>query len=500
MRKRGKEITPPPVESDFYAEALKAFDVVLPLTEEELEDLRRAEEAKSNRRKKRIRLALGAVAAIVILVLALWRPWENGSDPPVLGEPGVSSPFSVPIKISFGVYERPGDTDPSDAARIDLWEYHGGQSASLIKQLESLDWIHMPSISFSPAPAIGDMIINQGDGDRCIAFNSDGLIFAEGYMARPDDVLWNDIITLMQKKSQPMDNGRYGGKLSDGSALYLDVYQDGSFVVLQDLGIVYSGYWARVQNYLLLYTNDPKAGFCTLQVMENGGLDYLDAHAFWLLSELWGCEPLYPVSTATGENVTMSVNISWPGASVTNYGQTQITQVEYQKAVALLENAKWFDVVLSGYLPQMCGNMRLSFTQSNMTTVLEIQYSSDGYVSNGSRYAQLDREEWMTFVKLLSLAGSPELAFRSYTAVLNQDQILLEFIDTDQFAYWDTRTEEPGGITGNYLQLGDVVLLAGSNGMREILLWHRETGELTTQSGQVLEQIEIIYGDTYPIK
>ena len=74
MRKKKQEPLVEPVQVDFYQEALKAFDVELPPTEEELEDLRRAEEAKSNRRKKRIRLALGAVAAIVILVLALWRP------------------------------------------------------------------------------------------------------------------------------------------------------------------------------------------------------------------------------------------------------------------------------------------------------------------------------------------------------------------------------------------------------------------------------------------
>jgi hypothetical protein len=52
----------------------------------------------------------------------------------------------------------------------------------------------------------------------------------------------------------------------------------------------------------------------------------------------------------------------------------------------------------------------------------------------------------------------------------------------------------------NYLQLGNVVLLAGSGGLREILLWNRETGDLTTYLGEVLHQIPILYGDAYPIQ
>ena len=47
MRKKKTEIAPAPVETDFYTEALKAFDVVLPPTQEELEIMRQAEEEKA---------------------------------------------------------------------------------------------------------------------------------------------------------------------------------------------------------------------------------------------------------------------------------------------------------------------------------------------------------------------------------------------------------------------------------------------------------------------
>ena len=58
MRKKKTEIAPAPVETDFYTEALKAFDVVLPPTLEELEIMRQAEEEKARKRIRRLRAAM----------------------------------------------------------------------------------------------------------------------------------------------------------------------------------------------------------------------------------------------------------------------------------------------------------------------------------------------------------------------------------------------------------------------------------------------------------
>ena len=45
-----------------------------------------------------------------------------------------------------------------------------------------------------------------------------------------------------------------------------------------------------------------------------------------------------------------------------------------------------------------------------------------------------------------------------------------------------------------FVQLGNLVLLAGPGGLRELLFWDRENGNLTTQTGEVLNQIPILYG------
>jgi hypothetical protein len=51
---------------------------------------------------------------------------------------------------------------------------------------------------------------------------------------------------------------------------------------------------------------------------------------------------------------------------------------------------------------------------------------------------------------------------------------------------------------GRYVMIGALVLLAGPDGMREIMLYDRDTGNLTTQTGQVMELIPVIYGEYEP--
>lgn len=489
MRKKNKEIAPAPVETDFYTEALKAFDVVMPPSEEELEAMRQAEAEKANKRKMMLRRAILAVMAVFILVLALWRPWENGSGPPVLGEPGVSSPFSDPIKISFRVYDRPGDTDPSDAARIDLWEYYGGQAESLIKQLELLDWIHMPSISFSPAPAIGDLVIDRGDGEKQISFNADGLLFAEGYMARPDNDLWNDMMSLLVEMSQSTETGRYFARLMDGSDLYLDVNRDGSFLVLKDQGIVHHGYWSRIDTYLLLYTADPKVGICIFQVQNDGGLAYLDEHTFWLLRELKGLPALYPSASAVQNVASMKLELSTEFG--THEGAAQLTQAQYQQLIALLEQAQWIDMSTSGYMPTFCGSVTITSTQEQgLTETLSLRFTHMGLIYDGLRYSSLSDEAWMEFVKILSFAGEQEMNFRTYARTNEEDSLVLMFVMDGRFS-----CNQAGNVSsGNYLQLGNLVLLAGTNGCRDIFFWDRDNDKMITRSGEMLDPVPIIYG------
>ena len=498
MRKKKQEPLVEPVQVDFYQEALKAFDVELPPTEEELEDLRRAEEAKSNRRKKRIRLALGAVAAIVILVLALWRPWENGSGPPVLGEPGVSSPFSDPIKISFRVYDRPGDTDPSDAARIDLWEYYGGQAESLIKQLELLDWIHMPSISFSPAPAIGDMIINQGDGDRCITFNSDGLIFAEGYMARPDDALWNDIFDLLPMNASTRI-GSYYIELADGSQLQLTIHVDGSFIALREQEIIYSGSWARVQDYLLLYTDDPQVGLCTLLLNSEGKMAYSNPNSSWLLKELSNAGWLYHESA--GQVVAMAVKLTAPDTG-TQYLQTaRLNPGQFAQFLYWLNDLNLSTEVLTESIPKMCGKVTLyPLDDDSAYPSREVEFSSDGVLRYYGRYVKLDDAQWMRFLQFISVVGSNELSLDQYASQKSgESRMLLLFAQTGSGVSIYIKNDETYETNeGRYVMIGALVLLAGPDGMREIMLYDRDTGNLTTQTGQVMELIPVIYGEYEP--
>ena len=498
MRKKKAEIAPAPVETDFYTEALKAFDVALPPTEEELEALRLAEAEKVRKRIWRIRVAILAVVAVTAITLALWRPWENGSDPPVLGEPGGSSAFSDPIKISFRVYSRPGDTDPSDAARIDLWDYLGGQSASLIQQLELLDWIYMPSISFSPAPAIGDIIINQGDGDRCIAFNSDGLIFAEGYMARPDDALWNDIFDLL-----PMDAttrvGSYFIELADGSQLQLTIHVDGSFIALREQEVIYSGSWARVQDHLLLYTDDSQVGLCTLLLNSEGKMVYSNPNSSWLLKELNNAGWLYHESA--GQVAAMAVKLTALDTGAQYMQTARLNPWQFDQFLYWMDDLQWSTQMPTGSILQMCGKLTLyPLDDDSAYPSREVEFSYDGVLRYFGRYVKLDDAQWMRFLQFISVVGSNELSLDQYASQKSgESRMLLLFAQTGSgvsIYIQDDETDET--YEGRYAMIGDLVLLAGPDGMREMLLYDRETKNLTTQSGQVMELIPIIYGDYYP--
>ena len=110
MRKKKKETAPAPVETDFYTEALKAFDVVLPPTQEELEAQRRAEEEKARKRVRWRRGAILAAVAAVTVALLLWRPW-GGSEDPTLPSDGDTAMSDA--KLTFHVYTMPGSYDVS---------------------------------------------------------------------------------------------------------------------------------------------------------------------------------------------------------------------------------------------------------------------------------------------------------------------------------------------------------------------------------------------------
>ena len=488
MRKKKKEITPVPVETDFYAEALKAFDVILPPSEEELEAQRQAEAERVRKRTRRLRAAILAVVAVTAALL-LWSPWDR--QPPVTDGGVVNWPLPSEAKIGFHVYTVPYSMGVSYVPYTGAWAFHTQQVDALLDRLEALNWTPTAIMSSIPAPAIGDITIIRDGQEHTLQFNAYGTIFAQGYMAKSDTELWNDLFTLLQKMTAATDTGRFSTELSDGRVLYLDILSDGSFAAIVDQSIVYSGYWGRVREYLLLYTSDPRVGFTTLRVGNDGGLTYLEKHDFWLLQELKDCEPLYPAIITEVQNAEMTIHLSWPGASVVYYGETKLTPEQYQKMITLLGNARWGDAMLSSYIPPMCGGVHLSWKEEDgLTTVKDIKYSYDGILYDGARYGRLTDENWMTFVELLALGGETKLSFRRYTQDLTTNQILLQFTMDGRCEY---RDDSPT-IMGNYLQLGNVVLLAGTNGMREILLWDRDSGNLTSQSGEVLHQIPILYG------
>ena len=487
MRKKNKEIAPAPVETDFYTEALKAFDVVLPPSEEELEVMRQAEAEKAKQRKKRIRSAILAVAAVFVVTLALWRPWEKGSGPS--DEPAVNIPVPDPVKIGFHVYQVPDGWGLENVPYTGMWEFSESQLDHLPQRLEALDWINLNVLSFSPAPTIGDLIIDRGDGEKRITFNADGIIFAEGYMARPDNALWNDIFDLLRKMSQPTETGRYFARLMDGSDLYLDVNRDGSFLVLKDQGIVHHGYWSRIDTYLLLYTADPKVGICIFQVQNDGGLAYLDKHTFWLLKELKGLPALYPSASATQNVASMKLELSTEFE--THEGAAQLTQAQYQQLIALLEQAQWIDMSTSGYMPTFCGSVTITSTQEQgLTETLSLRFTHMGLIYDGLRYCALSDEAWMELVKILSSAGEQEMNVRTYARTNAEDPFLLMFVTDGGFA-----CNQAGNVSrGNYLQLGNLVLLAGTNGCRDIFFWDRDNDKMITRSGEMLDPVPIIYG------
>ena len=491
MRKKKTEIAPAPVETDFYTEALKAFDVVLPPSQEEMEIMRQAEEEKARKRIRRLRAAMLTAVAVTVVALALWRPWENGSTPPNSGEPGVMMPIAAPIKIGFHVYTVPNYWQVSYIPYTGSWEFSESQVKPLLERMEALQWHSTVLLSSLPPSPIGDITITRDGQPHTVMFSADGTLLVDSYMARTDAALWNDLFALLQKMTLQTDAGLYGTELLDGSMLYLDIRSDGTFGAMSGTTMNYSGLWSRVGLLLILYTADPQVGFATFQVGDDGGLSYLEQHNFWLLRELKLCQPLYPVSVTATKDASMTVHMLWPGASAVHYGSSQLTQEEYQQALALLGEIRWGDALLSSYIPQMCGSVTINEKGANdLTESISLQFSADGWLYDGLRYAKPEDEVWVAFVKLLGKTGKQELAYRAYTQDMDVDPILLQFTMDGRFEY----RNEDEAVIGNYLQLGNLVLLAGPGGLRELLFWNRDTGNLTTQTGEVLNQIHILYG------
>ena len=491
MGKKKTEIAPAPVETDFYTEALKAFDVVLPPSQEELEIMRQAEEEKARKRIRRLRAAMLAAVAVTVVTLALWRPWENGSTPPNLGEPGVRLPLADPVKIGFHVYTVPYDGQVNDTPYTGNWELSKSEVEPLLERMESLKWNSTLLLSSLPPSPIGDISITRDGQTHTIMFSANGTLLVDGYMARADAALWNDLFALLQKMTRQSDTGLYGTELLDGSMLYLDIRSDGTFGATSGTTMNYSGLWSRVGLLLILYTADPQVGFATFQVGDDGGLSYLEHHNFWLLRELKLCGPLYPVSVTATKDASVTVHMFWPGTSAVHYGRSQLTQEEYQQALALLGEIRWGDALLSSYIPQMCGSVTIQAKGTNdLNESISLQFSADGWLYDGLRYAKPEDDAWIAFVELLSKTGKSELAYRMYRPAEDGDGILLAFNMDSKFEYRNGDEE----ISGIYLQLGNVVLLAGPGGLWGLLFWDRENGNLTTQTGEVLNQIPILYG------
>jgi hypothetical protein len=357
--------------------------------------------------------------------------------------------------------------------------------------MEALQWHSTLLLSSLPPSPIGDITITRDGQIHTVMFSADGTLLVDGYMARADAALWIDLFALLQKMTIQTDAGLYGTELLDGSMLYLDIRSDGTFGAMSGTTMNYSGLWSRVGLLLILYTADPQVGFATFQVGDDGGLSYLEQHNFWLLRELKLCQPLYPVSVTATKDASMTVHMLWPGGSAVHYGRSQLTQEEYQQALALLGEIRWGDALLSSYIPQMCGSVTIQAKGTNdLNESISLQFSADGWLYDGLRHAKPEVDKWIAFVELLSKTGKSELAYRMYRPVEDGDGILLTFNMDGKFEYRNGDEE----ISGIYLQLGNLVLLAGPGGLRALLFWDRENGNLTTQTGEVLNQIPILYG------
>ena len=488
MGKKKTEIAPAPVETDFYTEALKAFDVVLPPSQEELEIMRQAEAEKARKRIRRLRAAMLAAVAVTVVILALWSPWEK---PPVTGEPGIILPPLSETEIGFHVYTVPNYWQVSYIPYTGSWEFSESLVKPLLERMEALQWHSTVLLSSLPPSPIGDITITRDGQTHTVMFSADGTLLVDGYMARADAALWIDLFALLQKMTLQTDAGLYGTELLDGSMLYLDIRSDGTFGAMSGTTVDYSGCWSRVHDYLLLYTADPQVGFATFQVGDDGGLSYLENHNFWLLRELKLCQPLYPVSVTATKDASVTVHMLRPGDSAVHYGRSQLTQEEYQQALALLGEIRWGDALLSSYIPQMCGSVTINAKGTNdLNESISLQFSADGWLYDGLRYAKPEDDAWIAFVELLSKTGKTELAYRMYRPAEDGDGILLAFNMDGKFEYRNGDEE----ISGIYLQLGNLVLLAGPGGLWGLLFWDRENGNLTTQTGEVLNQIPILYG------
>ena len=485
MRNKKKELAPAAVETDFYTEALKAFDVVLPPSEEELEDLRRAEEEKARKRANRLRAVILAVVTVTV-ALVLWRPWESPKGPPITNEPAVNWPLPSETKLGFHIYTVPGSFGVSYIPYTGAWDFHNSTVDSMLEQLEALDWTPTALLSSIPAPTIGDLVIIRDGKEHKVEFNAYGILFAEGYMAKPDAALWDTITSLLRDMNPITETGRFVVELAGGDILYLDVNSDGSFVVIQDQGITYNGYWGRVADYLLLYTSEPRVG-------NDGGLTYLQDHDFWLLKELKGAGPLYPESTAVQATATMTVELNMPAANLEKTASVQLTYTRYDQLKALLESAQWQDKIISGVAPQMCGGVSITRKLTNgMSEATHIRFSHDGVLYDGLRYGRLSEEDWIAFVHLLADAGENQLTYRSYYCPGSQSRLMFVNRNVNIFRDGAADSEE-----GSYLLLGHMVLLAGPGGLRDFLWWDQQNGDLTSQSGQVYDYIEPVYGDLY---
>ena len=488
MGKKKTEIAPAPVETDFYTEALKAFDVVLPPSQEELEIMRQAEAEKARKRIRRLRAAMLAAVAVTVVILALWSPWEK---PPVTGEPGIILPPLSETEIGFHVYTVPNYWQVSYIPYTGSWEFSESLVKPLLERMEALQWHSTVLLSSLPPSPIGDITITRDGQTHTVMFSADGTLLVDGYMARADAALWIDLFALLQKMTLQTDAGLYGTELLDGSMLYLDIRSDGTFGAMSGTTMNYSGLWSRVGLLLILYTANPQVGFATFQVGDDGGLSYLENHNFWLLRELKLCQPLYPVSVTATKDASVTVHMLRPGDSAVHYGRSQLTQEEYQQALALLGEIRWGDALLSSYIPQMCGSVTINAKGTNdLNESISLQFSADGWLYDGLRYAKPEDDAWIAFVELLSKTGKTELAYRMYRPAEDGDGILLAFNMDGKFEYRNGDEE----ISGIYLQLGNLVLLAGPGGLWGLLFWDRENGNLTTQTGEVLNQIPILYG------
>ena len=505
MRKK-KKLTPTPVEVDFYAEALKAFDAPIPVSQEEEELLRQRAMQKKLRRRRTLCGIVSAVAVLCTVVLLLWRPWETRKpDMPMVSWPPAGQKAD---SIYFYLEKSPGNPAVSYqpvSAEVELSEE---LSDSLRTQLEELKWSSTLILSSIPVPVggfylttdnldleVGDLWYDGGQ-NTIFEFDAYGRLFHNGYMAKADEALWAELMSLLQRASFEVTAGDFAATLEDGGRASLGIGSDGTFR-LQTECIDVSGKCARIHEFLILSAKvDKRYGIIVFEIGSDGSLSYSPAHSFRNLADLGNTAVFCEVLDTAPAFASAVVALNMPGTGQGISAVRDISQEQLSVMVDILSHVEWLNTGVDSIQIDAVGSVTLQLAGDTLDEATEqIQFSQLGYILYEDQLGRLSTEDWRSFVELLDQIVGIENQQGAYHAFLEDgNSILLEF-DGSSFRYWSTLDHVNGAVKGSCLCFGAILLLAGEDDFSLMLLYDYEDNTFTGQDGTIYNR-GYLYGDT----